>query len=214
MPVYNQALSDYITRTYAQGDPTLESIRHQIVARGLPGVSIRPEEGRFLQFLVAACGARLALEIGTLGGYSGVWITRGLGNAGRLISIERNPRHAEIAREHFDQAGVSDQVEVRVGEALQLLPQVAGEGPFDFLFIDAEKVDYPAYLDWTMENLRPGGIITAHNAFRRGRIVNQEESNPGLDAVRIFNQRLAENPRFIATIYPAGDGISVAVLTE
>jgi caffeoyl-CoA O-methyltransferase len=212
MTTYGDALSDFITQTYAMEDGALRHIREQIQARGLPTITVRPEEGRFLQVLVAACRPELALEIGTLGGYSGTWIARGLPPNGRLITLEVDPKRADIAREHFKLARVDDRVEVRVGDAHTLLVDLSNNGPFDFVFIDAEKEGYPAYLDWAMDHIRPGGVIAAHNAFRRGAILDLHDRDSAVLATREFNQRVAEDPRLLATIFPAGDGMTIAVL--
>jgi caffeoyl-CoA O-methyltransferase len=172
---------------------------------------VKPEEGRFLQVLVRSCGARKAIEIGTLGGYSGIWIARGLLPGGRLITIEKEPRHAEIAKIHFGAAGLDGRVEIRVGNAHRLLQGLASEGPFDFVFIDAEKEGYPAYLDWALENVRTGGVIAAHNAFRGGSVAGQANDDVHTDEMRRFNRRFAGEQRLISTIYPAGDGTLVGV---
>jgi caffeoyl-CoA O-methyltransferase len=211
MPTYNDDLSSYITKTFAGEDQALRLIRRGITESGLPQISIKPEEGRFLQFLATANGAKLALEIGTLGGYSGTWITRGLAENGRLITLEVNPHHAAVAREHFKIAGVADRVEVRQGNALDLLPDLGSAGPFDFIFIDAEKESYPKYLDWAMENLRPGGIIVAHNAFLHRDILKEGDKTERINAMQQFNHRLASDQRMLSTIFPAGDGLAIGV---
>lgn len=211
MPTYNQQLEQYLRETFSAEDEILTTIRRNIAQRGLPTISIQPEEGRFLQFLVAASQTRLALEIGTLGGYSGVWIARGLPKGGRLITLEREPAHAAVAQEHFALAGVSELVDLRVGEALDLLPELAAEGPFDFVFIDAEKSAYPAFLDWTRDNLRHGGVLAAHNAFRGGRVTDPSLEEDGLPQSRAFNQQLAADADFVSAVFPAGDGTAIAV---
>jgi predicted O-methyltransferase YrrM len=212
MPVYNDALSGYITNTFASPDPVLEQVRQAIPARGLPAITIQPEEGRFLQFLVCANNARRVVEIGTLGGYSGIWIARGLPAGGRLITLEREARHAEVAREHFALAGVGDRIDLRVGDARQLLPELASDGPYDFCFIDADKESYPLYLDWALANIRPGGVVAAHNAFRQGSLVDSSDDSPETRTMRQFNQRFASEPRLLATIFPAGDGTLIGVV--
>jgi len=212
MPIYSEALENYVRETFSAEDEVLSTIRSEISRRGLPEITVRPEEGRFLQFIVAASGARLAVEIGTLGGYSGVWIARGLPASGRLITLELSEKHAAVATDHFEMAGVADKVEVRVGDAHDLLQDLASEGPFEFVFIDAEKEGYPAYLDWAEANLRPRGILAAHNAFRHGAVVDWSNSDPKVVATRSFNERLAGDDRFITTVVPAGDGIVLGVL--
>ncbi len=214
MTTYGDALSAFITQTFASEDDTLARIREQVQARGLPTITVKPEEGRFLQVLVAACRPKVAIEIGTLGGYSGTWIARGLPAGGRLITLELDPMRAEIAREHFRLAGVEDRVEIRVGNAHNLLLELSDNGPFDFVFIDAEKEGNPAYLEWTLDHLRPGGVLAVHNAFRKGAILDLDNRDPAVLATRELNQRVAENPRLISTIFPAGDGMTIGVLQE
>lgn len=212
MPTYNDALETYVRTTFAAEDLVLRQIRERIPTQGLPATFVKPEEGHFLQFLAAASGAQLALEIGTLGGYSGVWITRGLSLQGRLITLEKEARHAAVAQEHFTLAGISDRVEIRIGDAHEMLPSLSKEGPFDFIFVDAEKEGYLAYLNWALENLSAGGIFAAHNVFRHGAILDPEDHETNTEIMRSFNRHLAEDPRLIAHVYPAGDGIAVAVL--
>lgn len=213
MTTYNDELSAYIGNTFAAEDEALQEIRRQIPKRGLPEIQIKPEEGRFLQLLVRAANAINVMEIGTLGGYSGSWIARGLAPGGRLFSLEVDPKHAEVAREHFQLAGVSDQVEVLIGNAHDLLPTLSAEGPFDLVFIDAEKSGYPDYFDWAQQNVRMGGVIVAHNAFRAGDIVGptDEEADEGTRVMRALNERVAGDSRLISTIYPGGDGMVIAV---
>jgi caffeoyl-CoA O-methyltransferase len=212
MPTYNDQLEAYIRQAFAVEDEILRQIRATIPERGLPVIFVRPEEGLMLQFLAAASNAKMALELGTLGGYSGVWIARGMASDGKLITIEKIPEHAQVARENFQLAGVADRVEVWLGDSHELLPDLSRTGPYDFIFIDAEKEGYGAYLDWSLDNLRPGGILAAHNAFRHGAIVDPKNEDPGTDVIRRFNQRLATEPRLISTIFPAGDGMAIAVL--
>lgn len=211
MPTYDDTLEKYLREHFAVEDEVLISIRANIVARGLPQITIKPEEGRFLEFIVAASGANRALEIGTLGGYSGTWIVRGLPDEGRLITLERDREHAVVAEENFRLAGIAERVDIRVGDAHQLLPELRAEGPFDFVFIDAEKEGYPAYLDWALENLQPGGIVAGHNAFSHGDVVDAEDTRERTKALRLFNRRLAEDPRMVSLIFPAGDGTTFAV---
>src|SRR3990170_3807452 len=142
MTVYNDDLSRYVTDLFTQPDPVLQQVLEALPRRGLPQIAIKPEEGRFLQILVRASAARTVVEIGTLGGYSGLWLARGLPPDGRLVTLEKEPAYAAVAREHFALSGVADKVEVRVGDAHSLLPKLEAEGPFGFVFIDAEKDGY------------------------------------------------------------------------
>ena len=131
-----------------------------------------------------------------------------------MITLELDPERAEIAREHFRLAGVEARVEIMIGDAHSLLLGLADKGPFDFVFIDAEKEGYPAYLEWTLEHLRPGGVLAAHNAFRKGAILDPDNRDSAVTATRDFNRRVAEDPRLMATIFPAGDGMTIAVLRD
>ena len=212
MPIYDDRHAEYITSQFARPDAVLQQVLTAIPARGLPAITIKPEEGRFLQFLVRANGARRVVEIGTLGGYSGIWLARGLPADGRLITLEKEPKHAEVAREHFALAGLEARVDLRLGDANDLLPALAAEGPFDFCFIDADKLGYDAYLTWALANIRPGGLVAAHNAFRGGAVLNTADQSPDMVYMRQFNERFASEPRLLSTIYPAGDGLLVGVV--
>ncbi|MCZ7545951.1 MAG: O-methyltransferase [Anaerolineae bacterium] len=202
----NQAIADYVHDVFGAEDEALRLARDAPGHNGMPAISVRPEEGRVLQFLARAIGAQKIVEIGTLAGYSGIWLARALPDGeGKLYTIEADPKHAAVARESFARAGVSDRVEIREGEAAATLAALRAEGPFDFCFIDADKDRYPAYLDWALENLRPGGIVAAHNALRGGRIVAPENDTDHI--VRRFNARMADDPRLVSILIPLGDGI-------
>ncbi len=212
MTIYDDNLSHYIAELFAAQDDALRRVLEELPEKGLPAISIQPEEGRFLQFLARACGAKKALEIGTLGGYSGIWIARGLAPGGKLITLEKSPKHAAVASEHFALAGVEDRVEIRLGDAHQLLSKLKSEGPFDFVFIDAEKTSYDFYFDWALDNVRMGGVIAAHNAFRNGDVAEAgEAASPETATIHALNRRVAAEPRVFSTIYPAGDGTLIAV---
>jgi caffeoyl-CoA O-methyltransferase len=210
MPGYNDELSKFITDRFSAEDDGLRRVRIESPARGLPAISVRAEEGRFLQVLAGAAVGGKAVEIGTLGGYSGIWIARGLPPGGKLITIDLNEQHTEVARTHIAQAGLSDRIELMTGIGMEVLGQIAGRGPFDFVFIDADKTSYPDYYEWAVNNLRPGGIVCAHNAFRGGRIVDPE---PDEETTRFleFLEGVAADERVLSSIYPAGDGTLVAV---
>jgi len=210
MPIYDEQLSKYITQHFAPEDEAVRRAGEDSPKKGLPAINIQPEEGRFLQFLAATSQATKAVEIGTLGGYSGIWIARGLATGGKLYTLEKSEKHAEVAQQHFRAAGVDDRVEIVIGDAHQSLPNIAAHGFFDFVFIDADKSSYDAYYDWAVGNVRTGGIIAAHNVFRGGNILNpnQDEEIKSFDA---FIRRVAHDPRVISTVYPAGDGTLVAV---
>lgn len=211
MTTYNDQISSYITSLFAIEDKPLLIARQESPKLGLPTINIQPEEGRFLQFLVQACGTRKAVEIGTLGGYSGIWIGRGLLPGGKLYTLDKEEKHADVARKHFAEAGLSDMIESCVGDAHQLLLQLIPKGPFDFVFIDADKPGYPAYFDWAVENIRLGGIIAAHNAFRKGSVAGISEDDDHSELMRQFNRQVANEEQLISTIYPAGDGTLISV---
>ncbi len=214
MPTYNRELSDYIVRNFAVEDTILSQIRSRLAQHRLPTYTVNAEEGRFLQFLARASGAKFALELGTLGGYSAIWIARGLSEDGKLLTIEKQPDHAALAREHFKLAGLDHKIEILEGDARVLLPTLNDQGPFDFVFIDADNSNYPLYLDWILDHLRPGGVIAAHNAFVHGSILDKNSRSSYVEGTRQFNLAIADDPRLIATIFPAGDGMVVAVFKE
>ena len=211
MATYNDQLREYILNLFVKQDEALTFTWEDTHQKGLPAISVKPDEGRFLQLLVRICGAAKAVEIGTLGGYSGIWIARGLPPGGKLVTLEKEPYHAEIAREHFKRAGVENQVEIRVGDAHKLLGEISGEGPVDFVFIDAEKPGYETYFEWAIEHVRMGGVIAAHNAFRSGSVLDEDATDESTQAIKAFNRRIAAEPRVMSTIYPAGDGTLIAV---
>lgn len=206
------SLRSYVTDLFAVEDAVLRHVRANTEAAGLPTIHIKPDEAKLLQFLIKAVGARRVVELGTLGGYSGVWITRALPPDGKLITLEIDPARAELAQRNFAQAGLADRVEIRVGAAQDSLKTLAGEGPFDTVFIDADKPNYPAYLEWALDNVRPGGLIAAHNAFRHGGILDAETTDEGTLAMRQFNATLAHTPRVLATIIQVGDGMAVGIV--
>jgi caffeoyl-CoA O-methyltransferase len=205
-------LNDYFHEMFGHEDDVLKNIRARAAEEGLPQIQIRPEEGLMLQFLLKANDAHRVIELGTLAGYSGVWIGRILPEDGQLITLEIDEDRAEIARESFRQAGLSDRIQVRVGRALSLLEDLSAEGPFDAIFIDAVKTEYPAYLAWAIDNIRVGGLIVAHNALRKGRIVEPpEQQDDRVRSTLAFHRQISEDPRLLGSIIPLGDGLAVAV---
>jgi caffeoyl-CoA O-methyltransferase len=210
MTVYDDRISSYITGLFAAEDPELSAIRAGAVEQGLPDIGISPEEGRFLAFLVQTCQARLVIEIGTLAGYSAAWMARALPAGVRLISLEKSARHAAVARANMVRLNLDDRVEIRQGEAQQLMDRLDSLAPFDMVFIDAEKSGYPAYYAWALRNLRPGGLVAAHNALWGGAVVG-EYSGEAIDQMKSFNRLVAADPQVTSTIFPAGDGTLVAV---
>src|SRR5436190_7568228 len=199
-----QNIVEEITRKFAAED---EGLKHALKAAkqaGLPEIQISPIQGKFLQLLAVACNAQKILEIGSLGGYSGIWLARALPTHGRFITLEINPTHAELVRNAFEYAGVSDHAEVRVGNALDLLPHLKSEAPFDLVFIDADKSPYPQYLEWALRLSRPGSIIVADNCIRRG-IAFQTPGDEGVAGIVEFNKRIAIDPRLVSLLLPMDD---------
>jgi caffeoyl-CoA O-methyltransferase len=209
----DEKLSAYVSRTYAPEDATLAEIRTRSAAAGLPDIQVAALDGLHLEVIARAAGARRAVEIGTLGGYSGVALLRGMGAEGELDTIELSPRHAEVARESFRRAGVGARARVHVGAASDVLPQLASRGPFDLVFIDADKEGYPAYLAWAADNLRPGGIVLLDNAFLFGNLADAPagERATQIRAMQSAHETLARSGRFRATVLPTGEGLAFGV---
>jgi len=207
-------LARWAEGVFAPEDEVLREIRERSARAGLPGIEVGRFDGLHLEVLARAAGALRAVEIGTLGGYSGVCLLRGMGPAGRLETFEREPRHAEVARESFRRAGLAGQVRIHVGPALERLRDVEGEGPFDLVFIDADKGGYPAYLAWAEEHLREGGVVLADNAFGFGHVHDagyRGEDAAAVEPLRRFADRLARGGRFRATMIPTEEGLAMGV---
>ncbi len=212
----DQFLADLLVRP----DPALDAALQASSAAGLPAISVSPVLGKLLMLLARAQGARSILEIGTLGGYSTIWLARALPEGGRLITLEAEPRHAEVARANLGRAGLGGVVEVRLGPALEILPQLAaeGRGPFDLIFIDADKPGYPDYLAWSLRLSRRGSLIIADNVVRGGAVADPASDDPRVQGVRRFLELLAAEPRVSATaIQTVGskgyDGLAIALVT-
>lgn len=204
-----ERLERYTAELFAPEDDTLVAIRSRHATEDLPDILISAAEGRLIHVLLRAVGAVRVLEVGTLGGYSGVWIARALPAAGRLITIERDARHAAVARRAFADAGVADRVELCIGAALDVLPTLSG--PFDAVFLDADKENLPAYYDWSLRLLRVGGLLLCDNAFFAGGVVDSGDRSAGAEGVRTINQRAATDARLVASIVPVRDGLLVGL---
>jgi predicted O-methyltransferase YrrM len=201
---------EYATGLYARETETQRWIGAELRDRDLPCIQISPLEGRLLAILARAVDAERLLEIGTLGGYSALWLLSLLPGRSELVTMERNPEHAELAREAFRRAG-EDRVDLRVGDARRMVRELSAAPPFDFAFIDADKAGYPDYLEAAASLLRPGGMVAADNALWRGKVVRPaEEGDEATAALRAYNRTVAEDPRFEGVVLPIRDGLSVA----
>ncbi len=213
-------VDSYITDLFARPDDALTAALLASEAAGLPTINVSPPQGKLLQVLAIAVGARAILEIGTLGGYSTIWLARALPPNGRLVTLEADPKHAEIARANIARAGLSDRVDLRLGRALDTLPRLAAErrGPFDFIFIDADKPSYAEYFSWALKLSRAGTLIIGDNVIRKGSVINPAADDPRVPGVRRFNELVAAEPRVAATaVQTVGakgyDGFTIAVVT-
>jgi caffeoyl-CoA O-methyltransferase len=207
-------IDSYVEGLFAPPEPALEGALRRSREAGLPEIHVSPNEGKLLQLLAEIAGAKRILEVGTLGGYSTIHLARALPEEGLLISLELDEGYAEVARESLAKAGVEDRVEVRVGDARELLAGMveSGAAPFDLTFIDADKVSYPEYLEWALQLSRPGSLILADNTIRGGSVIDAEDESAR--ATRNLNETLAKDPRLSAIILPlireGIDGLAIA----
>lgn len=206
----------FLDSTVVGGDPSLIAALEASNAAGLPQIAVSVQQGKFLSLLAGAIQARRILEIGTLGGFSTIWLARGAGPQGRVVTLEYSPKHAEVARGNLERAGVADRVQVIVGAALDTLPTVNG-GPFDLVFIDADKENNVAYLEWAVKLARPGAVIVVDNVIRDGQILQPDSDDPRIHASRKTLQVLGEHPRLdTAVLQTVGskqwDGFALALV--
>lgn len=211
----------YLAELVAPEDPALRSAVEESAAAGLPEIQVSPLQGKLLMLLARIRGARNILEIGTLGGYSTIWLARALPRDGMLVSLEIDPKHAELARANLARARLSASVEVRVGRALETLPELAAEGagPFDLIFIDADKPSNPEYLEWALRLSRPGTLIVADNVVRSGAILDASTDDPSVRGTRRFHELLSAEQRLDATVIQTVgvkgyDGFALALVLE
>jgi len=202
---------EYISGLFAREDELLASLREEADRTGLPPIAISSDEGRLLQVLLSSIQARSVLEVGTLGGYSAIWMARVLPADGLLVSIEIETAHARFAERYIERAGLAERVEVRVGRAIDVLPSFDGQ-KFDAMFIDADKEPLVTYFEWGLRLVRPGGLIIADNALWGGRVYDDSADDEKTRAVREFNRRLATDPRVLGIIVPTHDGVAVGVV--
>ena len=213
------AVDAYIAQNLIPSDPILEETLKANVEAGLPSIDVSPTQGKFLYLITKIKGARRILEVGTLGGYSTIWLARALPHDGKIITLELNPKHAEIAAKNIARAGLTSRIEQRIGPALESLAQLHSESvePFDLIFIDADKPNNPNYLDWAIRLSHPGTIIITDNVIREGGILKADDPDPTIQGTRRFFEKLGSDPRLEATaLQTVGckkhDGFAVAIV--
>lgn len=211
-----QDVDAFLDSTVVGDDPALTAALQASDAAGLPQIAVSAQQGKFLSLLAGAIGARRILEIGTLGGFSTIWLARGAGPEGRVVTLEYEPKHADVARSNLQRAGVGDRVEVIVGAALDTLPTLGG-GPFDLVFIDADKENNAAYLEWAVRLARLGSVIVVDNVIREGRILETGSDDARVRATRQTLQAMGEHPRLdTAVLQTVGakhwDGFALALV--
>lgn len=195
------SVEEYVDGLLIPADPVLEAARKSSEDAGLPVIAVTASQGRLLHLLAKMLGARRILEIGTLGGYSAIWMARALPVDGRLVTLEFEPKHFTVARENIARANLSDRVDQRLGAALDSLPllEAEGAGPFDFVFIDADKENCAPYFAWAVRLSRPGSVIVVDNVIREGEVANAESTDAMVQGIRRFNESVAAEPRVTAT---------------
>jgi caffeoyl-CoA O-methyltransferase len=214
-----KSVDRYIGELFVSQDQILLDVERSIKKAKMPQISISPAQGKFLQILAKLSSAKKILELGTLGGYSTIWLARALPSDGKLITLELDARHAEVAQKNISRAGLQAQVEIRVGKALELLPEIQkeGSGPFDFIFIDADKPPYQEYFQWALRLSHPGTLIVADNVIREGEVLDESSKDASVLGAQRFNNMLAANSGVTATIIQTvgvkgHDGMALAVV--
>ncbi|RWL73932.1 MAG: O-methyltransferase [Mesorhizobium sp.] len=213
------AVDDYIVSSLFEADPVLDAVLKANRDQGLPAIDVSAAQGKLLSLLVRIRGAKTVLEVGTLGGYSTIWMARGLPADGKVATLELDPHHAKVARSNFERAGISDKIELRVGPALQSLATLVDEnaGPFDLIFIDADKPNNPNYLDWAMKLSRPGTVIVCDNVIRDGAVLNKDGRDANVEGARAAFSFIGGEKRLdgtaIQTVGAKGyDGFAIAIV--
>ncbi|HTN96878.1 MAG TPA: O-methyltransferase [Nordella sp.] len=215
------AIDSYVSDMLVSPDKALDAALEASADAGFPEIAVAPNQGKLLMLLARSIAARSVLEIGTLGGYSTIWLARALPKDGRVVTLEAEPRHAEVARANFKRARLGAMIDVRLGKGLDLLPKLAAEKrpPFDFVFIDADKENIPDYFTWALKLTRPGGIIVVDNVIRGGKVIDAGSKDPSVRGVRRFNEMVKKEKRVSATtIQTVGvkgyDGFTLALVTK
>jgi predicted O-methyltransferase YrrM len=211
------AVDYYICRLFVGADAALDAALAASDAAGLPPIAVAPNQGKLLHLLARLAGARAILEIGTLGGYSTIWLARALPAGGRLVTLEANPQHAAVARANIGRAGLAGVVDLRLGPAIETLPQL--EGPFDLIFIDADKESNAEYFQWALKLSRAGSLIVVDNVVRGGKVIDAESRDPMVQGTRRLYEAMAAEPRVAATVIQTVgrkgyDGLAIALVTR
>jgi predicted O-methyltransferase YrrM len=214
MPKLSNPNLDYIRKLYAPQDALLESIDATLAKHDMT-MQVGPEEGKMLQLFIGLYGVKTIVEVGTLAGYSAIWMARALPADGHIYTFNKDPQHIQLAKKFFEHSEVGDRITMIEGDAKKTLPEISDKGPFDMIFIDADKISYNEYLDWAEENVRPGGLIIADNTLLFGMAAKDEAPDdiaPTTWAnMRKFNERLADTERYFSIMIPTEEGMTVAV---
>jgi len=205
----NEELYNYIVNTFAEEDEILRNVVKSTEENGLPLIHVSPENGKFLYLLAKMIRARRIIEVGTLAGYSTIWMARALPEDGELITLEVDQKHASVAQENFNMAGLDSKIELITGNAVPVLMQMKDER-FDFAFIDADKISYPLYFELILPMMNSGGIITADNTLRDGEVINPDTADEGTRGVQIYNNLTASDTRVISLLVPISDGLTIS----
>ena len=218
-PTLFESVDQYISQLFQDEDDCLKATEQSIIESGIPPISISPNQGKFLQLLAKLCNAKKILEIGTLGGYSTIWMARALPENGKLVTLEIDKKHAEVARQNFNHCGLASTIEIRLGKAIDILPQLQAEGvgPFDMIFIDADKPPYTEYFQWALQLSKPGTLIIADNVIREGKVLLEESPDEMVSGVKRFNEYLSNCKEVTATIFQTvgakeHDGMAMAIV--
>jgi predicted O-methyltransferase YrrM len=212
------AVDRYFTDRLHASDPVLDAALADSAAAGLPEIQVSPAQGKLLHLLARSCGAKRILEIGTLGGYSTIWLARALPQGGRVVTLELDQRHADVARKNVARAGLSESIDLRLGRAIETLPKLAAEQPFE-IFIDADKQSTADYFTWAMKLARSGGLIVVDNVVRKGKITETDSTDADVKGIQRFTELLAKEKRASATVVQTVgvkgyDGFVLAVVAE
>ncbi len=206
----NEKLYDYIVDTFASEDNVLKNAVRETAEKGFPLIQVSPENGKFLQLLIKMISAKTVLEIGTLTGYSTIWMTRGLQDDGKVTTLEISSEHAYAAKQNFKNAGLENKIELILGNAMESLEKLKNN-KFDFCFIDADKTSYPAYFDKIIKMMNKGGIISADNTLKDGRVIeNTDDEN--IKAIQAYNKKTANDSRVESLLIPISDGLTISLV--